>query len=177
MRLTLALTAFALLLALGCQTVPPPQEPQPAPPEVSHQQPMDTMNLVIATLAPPDNTTQAIKMIDWMIFRYENVHFEFDSFALSDEARSLLEQKADWIKTQDPDTQIIVTGHCDPRGTETYNKYLGVLRANAVKQYLVNCGVPFEQVRLVSAGAQQPLVEGGDESVWALNRRVEFLDR
>lgn len=174
MRIALVLIAFSLLLALGCQTAPPPQKSQPAPPEASHQQPLD---LVIVGLVPPESTTQATEMIDWMIFRYENIHFEFDSFALSEEARRILEQKADWIKSQDPNTRIIVTGHCDPRGTETYNKYLGVLRANAVKQYLVNSGVPFEQVRIVSAGAQQPLVEGEDESIWALNRRVEFLDR
>ena len=62
----------------------------------------------------------------------------------------------------------------DERGTVEYNLALGEKRAQAVRDYLVNQGVPSSQLRLTSYGEERPFARGGNESAWALNRRAHF---
>ena len=131
---------------------------------------------VMVTAAAPAGTTQALDKLDWLVFRYETIHFEFDSFRLSPEARTILKRKARWILERDTAMQLVVVGHCDQRGPDGYNLFLGAMRANAVKQFLVGCGVPNERVYIQSAGNQQPLVDGEEEIAWAANRRVEVMN-
>ncbi len=51
---------------------------------------------------------------------------------------------------------ITVEGHCDSRGSAEYNLALGSRRADAVKDYLVNLGVPASRLTVVSKGKEQP---------------------
>jgi peptidoglycan-associated lipoprotein len=71
----------------------------------------------------------------------------------------------------------MVIGHCDQRGSEADNMYLGALRANAVKRFLVNSGIAHNRLQIVSAGDSQPLVKGEGESAREKNRRVEVMER
>ena len=65
-------------------------------------------------------------------------------------------------------------GHADERGTVEYNMALGERRAKAVKDELLSQGVGGDQVKTASYGENRPAVQGHDEAVWKLNRRVEF---
>ena len=56
--------------------------------------------------------------------------FEFDSWRLTNEAKRALEANAKWIK-ENPNKNIVIEGHCDERGTESYNVELGMRRAMA----------------------------------------------
>jgi peptidoglycan-associated lipoprotein len=69
---------------------------------------------------------------------------------------------------------ILVSGHCDERGTVEYNLALGEKRANAVRDYLVSLGVPSRNLRVTSYGESSPFAAGHDEDAWALNRRAHF---
>ena len=51
---------------------------------------------------------------------------------------------------------VTVEGHCDSRGSAEYNLALGSRRAEAVKDYLVNLGVPASRLTVVSKGKEQP---------------------
>ena len=53
--------------------------------------------------------------------------------------------------------------------------YLGALRANAVKQFLIDCGIDHNRLQIVSAGDSQPLVKYEGENARAKNRRVEVM--
>ena len=83
-----------------------------------------------------------------------DIHFELDSAALSDEARSTLEKHALWLQGQ-RGARVTVEGHCDERGTTEYNLALGEQRARAVRDYLVSLGVSQDRLqrRLVRQGA------------------------
>ena len=72
---------------------------------------------------------------------------------------------------------ITIEGHCDERGSEEYNLALGERRANGVKRYLVDLGVPSSRLRTVSFGEVKPSVMGHDESAWRHNRRSDFTAR
>jgi len=73
-----------------------------------------------------------------------------------------------------PSVVITIDGHCDERGTEEYNMALGEKRAEAAKKYLMNLGVPGDQMKTVSYGKTRPLVKGVDEESYYMNRRDEF---
>ena len=62
-------------------------------------------------------------------------------------------------------------GHCDSRGSSEYNLGLGSRRAQSVKDYLVNLGVPAGRIAIVSKGKEQPFCNDETENCWAQNRR------
>jgi len=102
-----------------------------------------------------------------------DVRFEYDSAALTDEARSVLEKHALWLQGQ-RDVRVIVEGHCDERGTVEYNLALGEQRARAARDYLSSLGVAGARLRVVSYGKERPLDPGTDEAAHAKNRRAHF---
>jgi peptidoglycan-associated lipoprotein len=104
----------------------------------------------------------------------ETVYFDFDRAEIRADARSALQSNASAIKGNTSWGTVTVEGHCDERGSEEYNLALGDRRANAVKRYLVDLGVPSSRLRTVSFGEAKPAVVGHDESAWRYNRRSEF---
>lgn len=103
----------------------------------------------------------------------EDVRFAYDSAQLGDEARSLLERHAQWIKAR-RGLRIAVEGHCDDRGTVDYNLALGDQRSRAARDYLVSLGVDAAVLTTVSFGKERPLDSGTSEAAWARNRRAHF---
>jgi peptidoglycan-associated lipoprotein len=106
-------------------------------------------------------------------FLSQDVHFAYDSYTLSDEAKSILEQKASWMITR-PDVAVQIEGHCDERGTIAYNLALGERRANTVKQYVTTLGIPSTRLTTISYGEEFPLDPKHNEEAWARNRRAHF---
>jgi peptidoglycan-associated lipoprotein len=102
-----------------------------------------------------------------------DIRFDYDSAAVSDEARSLLEKHALWLQGERR-ARVTIEGHCDERGTVEYNLALGEQRARAARDYLVSLGVAAARLRVVSYGKERPLDPGGDEAAWARNRRARF---
>lgn len=102
------------------------------------------------------------------------IYFEFDSFSLSEEARNNLGNIADWLKKHSS-LNVLIEGHCDERGTEEYNLALGEKRAKSVKDYLVQLGVPSENLSTISYGEEFPVDARHNEDAWAKNRRAEFV--
>ncbi|MBI3737152.1 peptidoglycan-associated lipoprotein Pal [Candidatus Sumerlaeota bacterium] len=102
------------------------------------------------------------------------VHFAFDSYELDEGAKQTLEQNLQWMSTH-PGVQILVEGHCDERGTQEYNMNLGQRRANSVKNFLVQRGVPESILHTISYGEERPIDTAGTEGAMAKNRRAQFL--
>lgn len=102
------------------------------------------------------------------------VYYGYDSFNLTDEARTSLKKNADWMKSNSS-ARIQIEGHCDERGTVEYNMALGDRRANAAKGYLVRLGVAANRIETISYGKERPADMGHNESAWAKNRRAVFV--
>ena len=102
------------------------------------------------------------------------VHFEYDRFTLSPEARNILAQNADFMRTNGA-VNLQIEGHCDARGSIEYNLTLGERRANAVKSYLVSLGIPDSRLSVLSYGEEKPMSVGESESAHAANRRANFV--
>jgi peptidoglycan-associated lipoprotein len=104
------------------------------------------------------------------------IHFEFDQYTLTDEARRTLDTLAAALRAQ-PSFGVLIEGHADERGTLEYNLALGANRAQAARDYLVSLGIDASRVDTVSYGEERPLDAGHDELAWALNRRATFVVR
>jgi peptidoglycan-associated lipoprotein len=107
-------------------------------------------------------------------FVTENIHFDFNSSILSEQAQRTLNSKADYLRNNSG-VKVTVEGHCDERGTESYNISLGQKRASNVKKYLVNLGINTTRLATISYGEERPIAIGKNETSWAKNRRAQFV--
>ncbi len=101
------------------------------------------------------------------------IYFDFDSDAITDEARAILDAKIP-VLNANPDVRIRIAGHADERGSDEYNMALGQRRAAAAKRYLTQHGIADDRIEIISYGEERPAVQGHDESAWSKNRRDEF---
>ena len=103
-----------------------------------------------------------------------DAYFDLDKADIRPDARAALEKTASFLKGY-PNAKVIIEGHCDERGSTEYNLALGDRRANAVKQYLVNLGIPAANLSTVSYGKEKPFCMESNESCWQQNRRGHFV--
>jgi outer membrane protein OmpA-like peptidoglycan-associated protein len=103
----------------------------------------------------------------------DHLKFEFDKAELRPQDRELLSRIAGILLTSN-DYAISVNGHTDDVGTVEYNQKLSERRAQAVRDYLVEAGLPPEIFTVTGHGKSLPLVEGTSEEARAKNRRVEL---
>lgn len=103
----------------------------------------------------------------------KNVLFDFDKYNIKTEYFALLNDIAEVIK-KNPGIKLLIQGHTDSIGTPKYNKKLSVKRALSVKEYLINKGVPSEQLKTIGYGLTRPIATNLTPEGRALNRRVEF---
>lgn len=106
-------------------------------------------------------------------FENQNIHFDYDSSQLSSMAKTVLKEKAEWLKAN-YSASVTIEGHCDERGTTEYNLSLGERRATAAKAYLVNLGVSASRLTTISYGEEQPEDLSKTENAYRKNRRAHF---
>ena len=104
----------------------------------------------------------------------QDVHFEFDSFQLNDQAKETLEANAEWLKAN-PHAELTIEGHCDDRGTASYNHVLGEKRAIRTKAYLTSLGVPADRLHVMSFGKENPVCWDSSEPCYQKNRRAHLV--
>ena len=104
---------------------------------------------------------------------WDAIYFGFDESILSDDAREKLADYARVLRGR-PSLRVLLEGHCDTRGTEEYNMALGERRAQTVRTYLQQLGVPDSVLKTISYGEMRPLDMTENEPSWSRNRRVSF---
>nr|MBA2669088.1 OmpA family protein [Gemmatimonadota bacterium] len=102
------------------------------------------------------------------------VFFEYDSDQLTAETEGRLRSKAGILRAN-PGVQLRVEGHADERGSTEYNLALAQRRAETVRNFMSGYGIEANRVGTLSYGKERPLMEGTGESIWARNRRAEFV--
>jgi peptidoglycan-associated lipoprotein len=108
------------------------------------------------------------------ILSKRSVYFDFDSFAVKEEFRPLVEAHARYL-AQNRNARMTVQGHTDERGSREYNIALGQRRADAVKRMMTLTGAQESQVETVSFGKEKPKSAGHDEAAWTENRRADIV--
>ena len=100
------------------------------------------------------------------------VNFAFNSYALDAKAQGVLDEAAAVLKGKK--VNVVLEGWTDSIGSDAYNKKLSQNRANAVKNYLVEQGVPAANIEAVGMGKSFKFDNATEEGRY-LNRRVEFI--
>ncbi|HMK03559.1 MAG TPA: OmpA family protein [Ferruginibacter sp.] len=101
------------------------------------------------------------------------VYFDFDQAAITSNSKLALDRLVK-IFNDYPETNILVEGHTDDKGTDTYNLALSRRRAEAVGNYLSSRGISGSRLTINWYGEVQPKVENTTDVSRAENRRVEF---
>ena len=169
------------------QPVPPaPEEvatttPEPLPPGLAEQPaspPEEGMTITPETLASqpvmpasPRTVTPAAELLGTGLV---DVYFDFDRFVIRSDAKSLLEANARMLKSKN-EWKLLIEGHCDERGTADYNLVLGERRAQSVKRYLSDLGVPDSTMQIISYGKERPFCLEHSDDCWQQNRRAHFV--
>lgn len=105
------------------------------------------------------------------------VHFAFDDAEVQEDVRPALDRFAELVQRHYPGSMITVEGFADPAGAPEYNQQLSQRRADSVRGYLVETGIPDGSLRAVGYGEERLVVPGaaGQASGAELNRRVVFV--
>jgi peptidoglycan-associated lipoprotein len=106
----------------------------------------------------------------------ESVHFGFDVSTLSDEAKAALDSFAKRVKAENKNVYIEIQGHTDSVGTDAYNLWLGMARAEAAKTYLyMQHNIPLHRTSVFSYGESKPVAENDTPQNRATNRRITLV--
>jgi len=104
---------------------------------------------------------------------HADIYFDFKSTRLTAEAVHLLQDKAALMEKTST-WAVLVQGYADRRGPAEYNKLLARKRAEAVKQFLVELGVPETSVKVVAVGPDGAVCDDASRECQQLNRRVHL---
>jgi len=79
------------------------------------------------------------------------------------------------LLTQYPTRSLVIEGHTDNVGSDTYNQTLSQNRADSVKAFLLNLGVAGNRITAYGKGKSSPVADNSTESGRQMNRRVEVI--
>ena len=90
-------------------------------------------------------------------------------------AQVKLNQVAEALIKQDPDSKIVVEGFTDSQGAADYNQDLSQRRAQVVRDYLVTRGIASDRITSQGFGLNRPVASNTSAEGRANNRRVEIV--
>lgn len=103
-----------------------------------------------------------------------DISFATNKSDIQPRLRPILDQFAQGMNQQ-PGLEIFIVGHADSTGSDAVNDPLSLARANSVRDYLVQRGVPFNTIRTEGRGSRQPIASNATAAGRAQNRRVEIF--
>lgn len=126
------------------------------------------------TIDPPKGGPDSALKDPKNILSRRSVMFEYDSDAIKDEFRPMLQAHSKYL-ADNRDSKMLIQGNCDERGSREYNIALGQRRADAVKRLMVLLGAPEAKIETVSLGEEKPRCTDSTEDCYAQNRRGDLL--
>jgi len=137
---------------------PPPPPPPPPPAPVAQAAPPP----------PPPPAPAAPALPDVYV-----VFFAFDQSDISPVAAQVLDRSVEDFR-RTGQTRVKVQGHTDTSGSVQYNLRLSERRADAVRNYMIQRGIPADRIATEWFGKSRPRVQTGDGVKNPENRRAEI---
>lgn len=100
--------------------------------------------------------------------------FAYDSDAIQGAARENLTNLAESLRKYS-DTDVLIVGHTDATGSDTYNQGLSDRRASSAAAFLSAQGVTRARVKTAGRGESEPIESNESAEGRAQNRRVEVV--
>ncbi|TMH37649.1 MAG: hypothetical protein E6H66_01925 [Betaproteobacteria bacterium] len=145
----------------------------PAPPKLAEAPPVVVVQP--PPPAPPPRPTPQVQKITLD----SKALFDFDKADLKPEGKTAIDSQVVGKLTNVKLEIVLVTGHTDRLGTDSYNQKLSERRANAVRDYLVTKGIARDKIETIGMGKKQPVAQCDQKNVKDLiaclqpNRRVD----
>ena len=102
--------------------------------------------------------------------------FDFDRSAIRSSETGKIDKLNQYMK-ENPNIEVGLDGHADPRGTHAYNQPLSQRRVDTVKAALVGAGIASAKITTGAFGETQLKCSQATEECWQRDRRVEVLVR
>jgi outer membrane protein OmpA-like peptidoglycan-associated protein len=185
-----AITASALILS-GCATkdfVNQQVSAEDAKTQAAEQATKSQVDQQQAHLGQLDQSTQDAlnrataagklaegKFLYSMVLSDDSVKFPRDSAKLSPEAEQRLTDFAEKLKTDNRNVYLEIQGHTDSTGPDSLNQRLGEERAEAVRLFMNQHGVPLNRMATISYGKSDPVADNKTRADRAQNRRVVLI--
>jgi outer membrane protein OmpA-like peptidoglycan-associated protein len=161
---TILLVAGALMLLVAVAGVfvwTSVESEEPAKPATS------TPRITPTALGTPSVTPTPTAM-------HADIYFDSKSTRLRADAVGVLQHHAKLLTTEAGPWTVIVVGHADRQGPVNYNLKLAERRAESVKRFLVELGVPDDAVKVVAIGQDASICDDPTPACQQLNRRVHL---
>jgi peptidoglycan-associated lipoprotein len=156
--------------ALVPQLEEPAQDDIPSIPEPpAAQEPIQVAKVM------PQEPEQTEMITETLEAALSDIYFDYDRFTIREDAAQALKANAELLAEKLAEKKIVIEGHCDARGTQSYNMVLGEARSNAVKSFLQDLGISGEKLRVVSYGKDKPFCMEHTEECFQENRRGHFV--
>ena len=113
------------------------------------------------------------KKDDVWVFDSGRLNFDFDKSVVKPQYFELLRNVKDYAEQND--FKLTIIGHTDSKGSDAYNMALGMRRAIAVRDKLLEFGLdPARILGVESRGESEPIAPNDTEQGRFENRRIEF---
>lgn len=110
-----------------------------------------------------------------LIVKFDSgILFDFNKAELKENAKENIQNLAATMKNN-PETNIMVIGHTDDVGSDSYNMSLSERRAQAVKAFTATQGIPSNRLSTHGKGEAEPIAANTTETGRSNNRRVEIV--
>ncbi|WP_028296812.1 OmpA family protein [Olivibacter sitiensis] len=118
---------------------------------------------------------EVIREEEGIVVKFDSgILFGFDQSTLQPNAQTNINNLVKSLNSN-PDTDILVIGHTDNKGTEQYNQGLSERRAKAVRDYAVAQGLASGRIKTEGKSFNEPIASNDTEEGRAQNRRVEIV--
>jgi outer membrane protein OmpA-like peptidoglycan-associated protein len=107
----------------------------------------------------------------------EDVNFELSSFQITYLPSIVALKRVAQELRKDPSRRLLLRGHADQMGPDSYKHALSQRRATTVQMFLISHGAPLDRITVEAVGDSEPMDPGNNPVAWAKNRRVQVLWR
>jgi outer membrane protein OmpA-like peptidoglycan-associated protein len=115
------------------------------------------------------------KFLYSMVLSDDSVKFPLDSAKLSPEAQTRVMEFVQKLKADNKNVYLEIQGHTDSTGPKTLNMRLGEERAETVRRFMNQQGVPLNRMATISYGDESPVAPNNSRAGRAQNRRVVVI--
>ncbi len=109
-----------------------------------------------------------------MLWTLGDVFFDVDKATLAPSAARNIAQIANFMR-KNPTRNAVIEGHTDASGEDDHNMELSCLRAEAVRDALIDANIDASRLTFIGFGAKRPVANNASMIGKQANRRVEVL--
>ena len=115
------------------------------------------------------------KFLYEVVLSDDSIKFPLNNNTLSPEAQQRLSALVQQLRAENRNVYLEIQGHTDSAGDARRNEQLGLQRAETVRRYLSEQGIPLSRINTISYGESKPIAPNNTREGRSQNRRVAIV--